>query len=225
MMMKKALAIAGFATLLSLSAQAQFGGVAVPGIGGGSGGSFGSTAKEYSVNVTTSMLNTVRGVEFAQRASGKKAEADRLGALAKEIEGMKQPKADVLERSMKAVDANPVDRNAITAVKSAEGKAMLAMATKHMMVAGVYNQRAVSSAKTLIGMKPGPTDVTSAPGLIDAAKLTAQHGPTIISNGGQYLSVLTSYLSSNGIKKPSNADCIEVAKKTDPDAASKGANF
>lgn len=225
MKMMKSLAIAGLATLLSFSAQAQFGGVSVPGMSGGGGGSFGSTAKEYSVNVITGMLNTMRGVEFAQRASGKKAEADKLGAIAKEIEGMKQPKADVLEKSMKAVEANPVDRNAITAVKSAEGKAMLAVATKHMIVAGVYNQKAVANASSLAGMKPGPMDAMSAPGLIEAAKITAEYGPTSVSNGGQYLSALTSYLSSNGIPKPSSADCIAVAKQTDPDAASKGASF
>ena len=219
----KFIACAGLAALLSFSAHAQLGGFSVPGVGGG--GSFGSTAKEYSANVTTSMLNTVRGVEFAQRASGKKAEADKLDAIAKEIEGMKQPKADVLEKSMKAIDANPVDRNAITAVKSAEGKAMLATATKHMMVAGVYNQRALASARSLAGMKPGPMDAASAPGLIEAVKVTAQQGPAIVENSGKYLSVLTSYLSSNGIAKPSNADCVALAKKTDPDAASKGASF
>lgn len=221
----KSCAIAGLTTLLSFSAQAQVGGFTIPGLGGGSGDSFGATAKIYSVNVVTGMLNTVRGVEFAQRASGKKAEADKLGAIAKEIERMKEPKADILEKSMKAVEANPVDRSAIAAVKSAERKAMLIVATKHMIVAGVYVQMAVANAISLAGKKPGLMDVLSAPGITEAASITAQHGPTIVSNGGEYLSVLTSYLSSNGMQKPSTADCVAVAKQTDPDAASKGASF
>ena len=218
------------AALLSLivvvPAHAQLGGIGVPGIGGGSGGgSFGSSAKEYSVNVVTGMLNSVRGVENVQLALGNKTAAETLEATAKEIEGMKEPNSAALEHSAQAIADNPVDRTALANVKSVEGKKFLAIATKHMMVAGVYNAKAASSASTMAGQKPGPADALSAPAILEAAKVTVTSGPTTIKNTASYLSALTDFMSTNKMPAPSQAECAELAGKTDPNAKQAGTNF
>jgi len=218
------------AALMSLvlvaPAHAQFGGASVPGLGGGGGGgNFGATAKTYTANVVTGMLNTVRGVENVQQALGKKQEAERLEAIAKEIEQMKTPSSDTIEKASAAVASDPIDRTALTNVKSAEGKKLLANATANMMVATVYNAKAASSASALAGMKPGISDASSAPALLDAAKATATAGPTTIQNTATYLSALTDFLSKNNIPTPSQSVCQDLAQKTDPDAKSAGTKF
>jgi len=217
------------AALLSLlviaPAHAQFGGMSVPGVGGGGGGNFGATAQAYTVNVVTGMLNTVRGVENVQLALGKKQEAEKLEAIAKEIAGMKTPSSDIIQQAATAIAADPVDRTALTNVKSAEGKKFLATATANMMVATVYNAKAASSASALAGMKPGISDVSSAPALLDAAKATVTAGPTTIQNTATYLSALTDFLSANKVPKPSQQDCQALAQQTDPNAAAAGAGY
>jgi hypothetical protein len=222
--LKAALTVATMSFFIALPAHAQFGGLSLPGAGGGGGG-FGDTAKEYSANIITGMVNSVRGIKFVQDALGKKAEAEQLEAIAKEIESKKEPSAEANEHAAKAIADNPVNRDALKGIKSVEGKKYMALATKHMIVAGVYNSKAAASASALASKTPGPMDALSAPSLLDAAKVTINSGPATIKNTGEYLSALTDYSSQNGIPRPSATECQELASKTDPNAAKNASQF
>jgi hypothetical protein len=167
----------------------------------------------------------VRGVGLMHEASGNKAAADQLKAVAAEIDAMKEPKADTLSKSLDAVEKNPVDRASLTKVKTADGQKLLVQSSAYVAVASLYNVKAVDSAKKLSSTTPTPMDAVQAPSLLEAAKVAVTSLPAQAGHLTQYGSRLGSYMSENKIQPPTSEQKVAIAKATDPGAANNAANY
>ncbi len=233
--MKKFASSIAAAAVISLgmmgAASAQFGmpslpgggSLPIPGVGGGGG--FSSAAASLTTNLKSALYNQVMAIALIQEAQGDKAKASQIRATAAQIEAMKQPSKDALEKSLKAVEQNPVNREGLAKVRDEEGKKKVAEAQGHMNIALVYNGLAIASATAMIATKPGPSDLVNAPAILDAAQMTLTAIPTQTSNIKKYNEATEAFMKENNVPKLSSSQKAAIAKKTDPQAASKAAQF
>jgi hypothetical protein len=216
-------------------AQAQFGlpnipglnSLPIPGLGGGSngGGGFSMAAASLGNNLRTALYNQVMAISLVQDAQGDKAKAGRLRATANAIQAMKQPSKDTMEKALKAVEENPVNRENVAKIKDAAGQKKIADASAHMSVVMVYNGLALASAGAMIIFRPSAADLANAPGILDAAQLAVTAIPSQTSNFRKYNEILEAYMAQNNIPQATAAQKAAIAKKTDPEAAKKAKDF
>jgi hypothetical protein len=160
-----------------------------------------------------------------QDAQGDKAKAGRLRATANAIQAMKQPNKDTMEKALKAVEENPVNRESVAKIRDAAGQKKISDASAHMSVVMVYNGLAMASAGAMIIFRPNASDLVNAPGILDAAQLAITAIPSQTSNFRKYNEILEAYMAQNNIAQPTSAQKAAIAKKTDPDAAKKAKDF
>ena len=221
------------ATMMGLSpASAQFGmpsipgAGAVPGLGGGGGGSgFSSAAAALATNLKTALYNQVMAIALIQEAQGDKVKSARLRATAAAMQAMKQPSKDQMEKSLKAVEENPVNREGLAKVKDAEGQKKVSQASAHMSVVLVYDGLAIASATAMLAQKPGPSDLANAPAILETAQLALTALPAQTTNFQKYNEMTEAYMKENNVPKPSAAEKQAIAKKTDPAAKAIGAGL
>ena len=231
------LSLSGLVAVLFLSgdAQAQFGlpnipglnSLPIPGLGGGNGGGggFSMAAMALGNNLRTALYNQVMAISLVQDAQGDKAKAGRLRATANAIQAMKQPNKDTMEKALKAVEENPVNRESVAKIRDAAGQKKISDASAHMSVVMVYNGLAIASAGAMIIFRPNASDLANAPGILDAAQLAITAIPSQTSNFRKYNEILEAYMAQNNIAQPTSAQKAAIAKKTDPDAAKKAKDF
>ena len=233
-MRKSATLIAALATvtLIGLSpASAQFGlpnipgAGAIPGLGGGGGSGFSSAAAALATNLKTALYNQVMAIALIQEAQGDKVKAGRLRATAAAMQAMKQPSKDQMEKSLKAVEENPVNREGLAKVKDAEGQKKISQASAHMSVVLVYDGLAIASATAMLAQKPGPSDIANAPAILETAQLALTSLPTQTANFQKYNEMTEAYMKENNVAKPTAAEKQAIAKKTDPAAKAIGAGL
>ena len=227
-MRKSATLIAALATvtLIGLSpASAQFGlpnipgAGAIPGLGGGGGSGFSSAAAALATNLKTALYNQVMAIALIQEAQGDKVKA------AAAMQAMKQPSKDQMEKSLKAVEENPVNREGLAKVKDAEGQKKISQASAHMSVVLVYDGLAIASATAMLAQKPGPSDIANAPAILETAQLALTSLPTQTANFQKYNEMTEAYMKENNVAKPTAAEKQAIAKKTDPAAKAIGAGL
>ncbi|NBS02536.1 MAG: hypothetical protein EBS72_10460 [Rhizobiales bacterium] len=233
-MRKSASLIAALATvtLIGLSpASAQFGlpnipgAGAIPGLGGGGGSGFSAAAASLATNLKTALYNQVMAIALIQEAQGDKVKAGRLRATAAAMQAMKQPSKDQMEKSLKAVEENPVNREGLAKVKDAEGQKKISQASAHMSVVLVYDGLAIASATAMLAQKPGPSDIANAPAILETAQLALTSLPTQTANFQKYNEMTEAYMKENNVAKPTAAEKQAIAKKTDPAAKAIGAGL
>ncbi len=233
-MRKSATLIAALATvtLIGLSpASAQFGlpnipgAGAIPGLGGGGGSGFSAAAASLATNLKTALYNQVMAIALIQEAQGDKVKAGRLRATAAAMQAMKQPSKDQMEKSLKAVEENPVNREGLAKVKDAEGQKKISQASAHMSVVLVYDGLAIASATAMLAQKPGPSDIVNAPAILETAQLALTSLPTQTANFQKYNEMTEAYMKENNVAKPTAAEKQAIAKKTDPAAKAIGAGL
>ncbi len=233
-MRKSATLIAALATvtLIGLSpASAQFGlpnipgAGAIPGLGGGGGSGFSAAAASLATNLKTALYNQVMAIALIQEAQGDKVKAGRLRATAAAMQAMKQPSKDQMEKSLKVVEENPVNREGLAKVKDAEGQKKISQASAHMSVVLVYDGLAIASATAMLAQKPGPSDIANAPAILETAQLALTSLPTQTANFQKYNEMTEAYMKENNVAKPTAAEKQAIAKKTDPAAKAIGAGL
>jgi hypothetical protein len=219
-------------TVMGLSpASAQFGlpnipgAGAIPGLGGGGGSGFSAAAASLATNLKTALYNQVMAIALIQEAQGDKVKAGRLRATAAAMQAMKQPSKDQMEKSLKAVEENPVNREGLAKVKDAEGQKKISQASAHMSVVLVYDGLAIASATAMLAQKPGPSDIANAPAILETAQLALTSLPTQTANFQKYNEMTEAYMKENNVAKPTAAEKQAIAKKTDPAAKAIGAGL
>ena len=217
------------ATMMGLSpTSAQFGmpsipgAGAVPGLGGGGGSGFSAAAASLATNLKTALYNQVMAIALIQEAQGDKVKSARLRATAAAMQAMKQPSKDQMEKSLKAVEENPVNREGLAKVKDAEGQKKVSQASAHMSVVLVYDGLAIAAATAMLAQKPGPSDLANAPAILETAQLALTALPAQTTNFQKYNEITEAYMKENNVSKPSAADKQAIAKKTDPAAKAIG---
>ena len=217
------------ATMMGLSpTSAQFGmpsipgAGAVPGLGGGGGSGFSAAAASLATNLKTALYNQVMAIALIQEAQGDKVKSARLRATAAAMQAMKQPSKDQMEKSLKAVEENPVNREGLAKVKDAEGQKKISQASAHMSVVLVYDGLAIAAATAMLAQKPGPSDLANAPAILETAQLALTALPAQTTNFQKYNEITEAYMKENNVSKPSAADKQAIAKKTDPAAKAIG---
>lgn len=181
---------------------------------GGSGGAFAAVATSFTMKTMVSLRNMVDATRLMQEAVGNKEQAERLAAIAEELKRIKEPKADIVEKTMRAVDENPIDRAQLAAVKTEEGKQKVAESSLHVTVAAAFNAAAGLAARQLLNTKPGALDLIHAPVVLDAARVAGTVLPTQAQKFGEYSVLLTEYLRDNNIPPPSKEDLRAIAVKS-----------
>jgi hypothetical protein len=192
---------------------------AVPALGGGGGASFAATGTQMQGQVLVGLRTLVAAVALMQEALGHKAAADKLKAISDELKNEKETKSDDVEQTLKAIDDNPVDRDQLAAVKDAKSKQLLVQSAGNMAVAGIYNAKAVETAKQLAGLRPGPADALSAPSLFDTAKTVVTALPAEIQHAVTYSGMLSDYMTTNKLTPPSKDDQRKLAVANGADEA------
>jgi hypothetical protein len=211
--------------IMSGSAYAQFGipgvgSLPVPGLGGGGGGGgFSGAAASLATNLKTALYNQVMAIALVQDAMGDKKKATAIRSQAVAIQAMKTPSKDPMEKTLKVIEQNPINREGLARVNDAEGKKKIAQAQGHMDIVIVYNGLALVSAASMIQQKPGPQDITSAPAILEAAQFALTSIPAQTENSKKFNSTMNDYMKQNNVPKLSNGEKAALAKKTDPKAS------
>jgi len=226
--MRKSSFIAAFAFTTAVmcgSAFAQFGmpgvgSLPIPGLGGGGGGGgFSGAAASLATNLKTALYNQVMAIALVQDAMGDKKKATAIRSQAVAIQAMKTPSKDPMEKTLKVIEQNPINREGLARVNDAEGKKKIAQAQGHMDIVIVYNGLALVSAASMIQQKPGPQDITSAPAILDAAQFALTSIPAQTENSKKFNATMNDYMKQNNVPKLSNGEKAALAKKTDPKAS------
>jgi hypothetical protein len=226
--LKGAFALA--ATVAATPSSAQFslpgggGALPIPGLGGGGGGGFSVAASGLATNLKTALYNQIMAIALIQDAMGDKKKAAAIRSLATAIQAMKTPSKDPLEKTIKIVEQNPINREGLARVNDAEGKKKVAQAQGHMDVVIVYNGLALLSAGMMIKEKPGPQDIAGAPAILEAAQFALSAIPTQTENSKKFNDAMNAFLKENNVPKLSNADKAALVKKTDPKATADALN-
>jgi hypothetical protein len=129
------------ASLMVAPASAQFGlpsigggggALPIPGLGGGGGGGFSNAAAALTTNLKTALYNQVMAIALVQDAMGDKKKAAAIRSQAAAIQSMKTPSKDPMEKTLKVIEQNPINREGLARVNDAEGKKKVAQAQGHM---------------------------------------------------------------------------------------------
>ena len=217
--------------VISGSAYAQFsvpglGSVPVPGLGGGGGGGgFSGAATGLATNLKTALYNQVIAISLVQDAMGDKKKAAAIRSQASAIQAMKTPSKDPMEKALKVIEQNPINREGLARVNDAEGKQKIAQAQGHMDIVIVYNGLALVSAASMIKQKPGPQDITSAPAILEAAQFALTSIPAQTENSKRFNATMNDYMKQNKVPKLSNNEKAALARKTDPKATAAALNL
>ena len=195
---------------------------AVTGGGAAGGGSFSGTATELGRDVVVSLASALQAVAQVHEATGDKKTALSLIAQADEIRAMKEPKKDVMEKSLQAIENNPIKREDLAQVKNPEDKKKIVMSLASLAAATAYDAKAVSAAQRLSTLKPGVGDAMNAPALLEVAQLVVTGFPKQISTIATYTSEISTYASTNKLEKPSAAESRKVATTNGADPAEAG---
>jgi hypothetical protein len=190
--------------------------------GGAGGGSFSGTATELGRHVVVSLSSALQAVAKVQEATGNKKTALALIAQADEIRAMKEPKKGVMEKSLQAIESNPIKREDLAQVKNPEDKKKIVESLAHLAVAAAYDAKAVSAAQQLSSLTPGPADALNAPAILEVAQLVVTAFPKQISTISSYTSEVSTYASTNKLEKPTAADSRRVATSNGADPAEAG---
>jgi hypothetical protein len=197
-------------------ASGLLGGVpALPTLGGG--GSFTATGTQMQGQVLVGLRTLVTAVSLMQEALGHKDAADKLKAISEALKNEKEAKSDDIEQTMKAIDDNPVDRDQLASVKDAKSRQLLVQSAGNMAVAGIYNAKAVETAKQLAGLRPGPADALAAPALLGTAKTVVTALPAEIQHAVTYSGMLSDYMTTNKLTPPSKDDQRKLAEANGAD--------
>jgi hypothetical protein len=193
---------------------------------GGGGGSFAGTASLMQAELLVGMRSLVTAVGEMNEATGHKAQADQLRAISAELKNATEAKSDLIERTIKAVDASPVDRSQLMAAHDTKSKHLLVQSAGNMLVTGVFNAMAVNSARQLTALRPGLADAVQAPSLLNTAKVVVTAVPAEISHAATYTSMLADYMRDNKLTAPNMADQRQIAQAqgATPAAAAAGLN-
>jgi hypothetical protein len=186
--------------------------------GGGGGASFSATGAQMQGQLLVGLRSLVIAVSQMNEATGHKAQADKLKAISEELKNTTEIKSDQVERTLKAVEDNPVDRSQLAAAHDAKSKQLLVQSAGNILVTGVFNAKAVQSARQLTSLRPGPADAMAAPSLINTAKVVVTSVPAEISHTANYTSMLADYMRDNKLTPPSAADQRKLAQAQGADA-------
>jgi hypothetical protein len=196
------------------------GSLPIPGLGGGGGGGgFSGAAASLATNLKTALYNQVMAIALVQDAMGDKKKATAIRSQAVAIQAMKTPSKDPMEKTLKVIEQNPINREGLARVNDAEGKKKIAQAQGHMDIVIVYNGLALVSAASMIQQKPGPQDITSAPAIFEAAQFALTSIPAQTENSKKFNATMNDYMKQNNVPKLSNGEKAALAKKTDPKAS------
>ena len=196
--------LAAFSVAAIAPASAQFGGLSnVVGLNQSGGGSFAGTGAQMAGNVVVGLRSMATAVLFMNQAVGNQAAANRMQAVVDELKAMKDPDPAVIERTLKTIDANAVDRNALAKARDQKSKQQLAQSAGFVAIAGLFDAKAVNNARQLAATKPSPADAVSAPSLMNTAKVVVTAFPAQIDHLSQYGSMLGTYMSDNKLTPPS----------------------
>ena len=157
-------------------------------------------------------------------AMGDKKKADLFRSQSAAIQSVKSASKDSTEKFLKTVESNPIDLKGLAKVQDEAGKKKIATAQGHMDVVIVYDALAVASAIALVKEKPGPSDIASAPTVLEAAQLAITALPTQTSNAKKFNDAVGAYMKENNVQKMSASQKTALAKKTDPKAKSDALN-
>jgi hypothetical protein len=216
-------AMALAASLMVAPASAQFGlpsigggggALPIPGLGGGGGGGFSNAAAALTTNLKTALYNQVMAIALVQDAMGDKKKAAAIRSQAAAIQSMKTPSKDPMEKTLKVIEQNPINREGLARVNDAEGKKKVAQAQGHMDVVIVYNGLALASAGAMIAQKPGPQDIAGAPAILEAAQFALTAIPTQTENSKKFNEAMNGYMKENNVPKLSNGEKVALTKKT-----------
>jgi hypothetical protein len=220
-----ALTIVGATSLAaSLPASAQFGlptggALPIPGLGGGGGGGgFSAAANSLAINLKTALYNQGMALSLVADAMGDKKKADLFRSQSAAIQSVKGANKDSTEKFLKTVENNPIDLKGLANVQDEAGKKKIATAQGHMDVVIVYDALAIASAVALVKTQPGPSDIASAPTVLEAAQLAITALPTQTSNAKKFNEAVEGYMKTNNVAKLSASQKTALAKKTDPGA-------
>lgn len=222
----------GVAATVPAYAQLQLPGIPglgnIPGLGGGGGGGgqTGALIQSLTINLKTALYNQLMGLALVQEAQGDKSRAQSLRATASAMQSLKEPSKDSIEKTLKAVNENPVNREGLAKVRDEEGKKKIAQAQAHMSIVILYDGLAIASAGALIagGLK-GSAALANLPALLDAAQTVTTTLPAQTENAKKFDEALKAYMAENNVPKLSSNEKAALAKKTDPNAAKQAANF
>jgi hypothetical protein len=196
--------VVAFGVAAIAPASAQLGGLSSAlGFGQSGGASFAGAGAEMAANLVVGLRSTGTAVVLMNQAVGNQAKANLVQAAVDELKGMKDPDPAVIERSLKAIDDNAVDRSALAKAHDAKSKQQLAQSAGYIAIAGFFDARAVNNAKQLSTLKPSPTDALSAPSLLNTAKVVVTAFPAQLGHLSQYGSMLATYMSDNKLAPPS----------------------
>jgi hypothetical protein len=188
-------------------------------LGGGGGASFSATGTQMQGQLLVGLRSLVIAVSQMNEATGHKAQADKLKAISEELKNTTDIKSDQVERTIKAVEDNPVDRSQLSAAHDAKSKQLLVQSAGYMLITGVYNAKAVQSARQLTSLRPGPADVMSAPSIINTAKVVVTAVPAEISHTANYTGMLADFMRDNKLTAPSATDQRKLAQAQGADPA------
>jgi hypothetical protein len=155
------------------------------------------------VNVIVGLRSMATAVMFINQAVGNQAAANRLQAVVDELKGLQQPDSAVIERALKTIDANAVDRSTLAKAQDQKSKQQVAQSAGFVAIAGLFDAKAVNNARQLSTLKPGPADAIAAPGLLNTGKVIVTSFPAHIDHVTQYGSMLSTYMSDNKLTPPS----------------------
>ncbi len=196
--------LAAFSVAAIAPASAQFGGLLnITGLNQSGGASFAATGAQMGVNVIVGLRSMATAVMFINQAVGNQAAANRLQAVVDELKGLQQPDSAVIERALKTIDANAVDRSTLAKAQDQKSKQQVAQSAGFVAIAVLFDAKAVNNARQLSTLKPGPADAIAVPGLLNTGKVIVTSFPAHIDHVTQYGSMLSTYMSDNKLTPPS----------------------
>lgn len=201
---------------------AQGFGLPIPGL---TGGSFSTVAAALNVQLKTALVHQARGMGLVHQAIGNKVQADKLIAISNEISALKTLNTENVKKVLGAIADNPVDRSIPAKQLSDEAKSQFALGTGNVAISLVYDVLAIATAKELGTVKPGPLDALNAPMIIQTATYVVTALPTQLQNMIEFKKTVDEYSKTNNITPISKEQILDIAKKTNPNAAADAARY
>ena len=200
------------------------GSLPIPGLGGGGSG-FSAAAASLATNLKTALYNQGMALALVEDAMGNKKKGDMFRSQASAIQSVKSPSKDQMVKMQKAIEENPINYSGLAKVQDEAGKKKIAEAQGRMDVVIVYNGLALASAGAMVLQKPGPSDIASAPSILEAAQLAITAIPAQTSNAKKFNEAVEAYMKQNNVSKMTSSQKAALAKKTDPNAAKNAKDF
>ena len=187
---------------------------------GAPGMSFSQAAVQLGQYSVVAMASSLQAVAKVQEATGEKTTSLLLQAQADEVLNMKEPKASVMERSLRAIENNPIKRENLLKVQNPRDKRKIVESLAYLAASAEFNSRAVSTAESLTMLKPGPADLLNAPALLEVTGIVITTFPKQLSMLADYTSEISAYASTNRLTPPTEEDSRRVAIENGADPSS-----